>query len=251
MMGLSVKSRRKAVSIAVMLSFWQLFSLHVARESLLPSPASVGQALVRILTHEGFLINVSSTLIRFGTGFLAAFCLALVLGVLAGRYETVYDYLAPAAQLLQALPMVAIILLVMVWLRSAYTPVVVCILMVFPILYVNVVEGVRAVDDSLLQMARSYCLTKKQMLKHLYLPALLQRLGAGIIAATGVGLKMVIAAEVFTFPEHGMGARLQSARMAISIPDLFAWALIVILISAAIDSTWRILLVKPVMNRLK
>ena len=227
---------RGAASTAFLVLCWHLVSLIVDREIIFPGPKTVGVAMGEIVAREDFWPTVGASLWRIGLSFALAFSLAFILGVLAGRYQVAAELLAPLIQLVRSVPTVAIILLVMLWLRSNRAPILVGALIAFPVLYFNVVEGMRSVDEKLLEMAKAYRLGKWRVFKSLYLPSLKSFLGAGAISAMGITIKMVIAAEVFSQPKQGIGTRFQAARIALDTPALFGWALLVVGFSWVIDA---------------
>lgn len=236
----STKSLRLAASTLLLLLIWQGTSLLVGRPLLLPSPLQVFGVFGYIFLRADFWPSIGATLTRFALGFGIALLAALLLGGLAGKFPMMEDLLAPAIQLVRAVPTVAIVLLVLVWLKSERTPILVAVLMAFPVLYFNVIEGVRAVDGKLLDMVRLYRVPPLKVLTKLYLPSLAPYLSAGILSATGIALKMTIAAEVFSQPEVGIGVRFQMARMSLDVPALFGWALWVVVLSSLIDGGLKI-----------
>ncbi|MCL1949344.1 MAG: ABC transporter permease subunit, partial [Turicibacter sp.] len=173
-------TRRYLTSTALMFALWQLGAMKLGREILLPAPLAVLRRAWQIAGAPIFLSTVVITLLRFLIGFLIAFLLAFMLGVLSGRYLMVYEYLAPFVQLVRAVPTVSIILLVLIWLRSQLAPILVGGLMAFPILYFNVVEGIRSVDGKLLEMAKVFCLSPGRVFSRIYLPSLTNYVMAGL-----------------------------------------------------------------------
>lgn len=231
----------KAASVLLLLTFWQVAALWVGRDILLPSPQSVAASLGAILIRDDFWPSVLATMERFLLAFGLSMLAALLLGALAGRFSLVYELLSPYLQLARSVPTVAIILLVMIWLRSHKAPIAVGFLMAFPILYFNVVEGMRSVDKKLLEMAKVYRLPCWTVFFKLYLPGMKSFLMAGAFSAVGTSLKMVIAAEVFSQPDVGIGTRFQMARMGLDAPALFAWAILAVVLNAAVDGALKLM----------
>jgi len=228
-------TRIKAASTLLLLLIWQVAASWVGRPILLPSPYAVWGAIRASALREDFFPSIFATLGRFGIGFGIAFIAAFMLGLLAGRFQATEAALAPFVQLVRSIPTVAVILLVMVWLHSERAPIAVGVLMAFPVLYFNVIEGVRSVDRKLLEMAKVYRLSSLTVFWKLYVPSMSSYVMAGVLSATGIGLKMVIAAEVFSQPSLGIGTRFQMARMGLDTAGLFGWAVWVVCLSLLVD----------------
>jgi NitT/TauT family transport system permease protein len=112
-------------------------------------------------------------------GFAVSALLALSLGVAAGRSEALFVMLQPAVGLVRATPVMSVILLAMIWFRTEGMPVFVGFLMCFPVLYGNVVEGIRSIDRDLVDMALAFRVSRARIFRGLYLPAILPYLVAG------------------------------------------------------------------------
>ena len=76
-------------------------------------------------------------------GFLLACALAVVLAALAARYRRAEELLAPLVSVVKAVPVASFIILALVWLESRRLPLFIAALMAFPVVYRNVLEGIR------------------------------------------------------------------------------------------------------------
>jgi NitT/TauT family transport system permease protein len=142
--------------------------------------------------------------------------------------------------LLRATPVRAVILLAMIWFQSDGMPVFVGFLMCFPVLYGNVVEGIRSLDRDLLDMARVFRVRRPRILTSLYLPAILPYLVAGFSSTLGLSWKVVVAAEVLAQPVRALGSRLQDSRVMLDTAGVLAWTAVALLLAAATEGLLRV-----------
>lgn len=120
-------------------------------------------------------------------------------------------------------------------------------LVVFPIIYINTIAGFMSTDPKLLEMAWVFRMQGKKKLLYIYRPALLPYLISGCRVALGMGWKSGVAAEVIGVPSNSIGEKLYMAKIYLSTADLFAWTLVIIVISALFEKffLWLLSLASP------
>ena len=101
----------------------------------------------------------------------------------------------------------------------------------FPVITVNVTEGIRNVDSELVEMARTYRVSRSGILKDIYIPSIIPYLTSGISNALGFGWRAIIIGEVLSQPRSGIGTQMQNARIFLQVNELIAWTIIAIAIS--------------------
>ena len=131
--------------------------------------------------------------------------------------------------------MASFIILALVWLDSGQLPLFIAFLMVFPTVYLNLLEGVRQTDRKLLEMARVFRVSPARRLTGIYLPQVLPYFRSAASLGLGLCWKAGIAAEVIGLPAGSMGERLYTAKIYYQTPDLFAWTAAIVAVSAAFE----------------
>lgn len=114
--------------------------------------------------------------------------------------------------------------------------------MVVPIVYTNLLEGIRETDPKLLQMARVFGVRPLRRVLYIYLPQLRPYLLTAASISLGLSWKAGIAAEVIGIPEGSIGERLYEAKVYLSSADLFAWTVVIIAISILFEKLFLLLL---------
>ncbi|HNX93375.1 MAG TPA: ABC transporter permease [Syntrophomonas sp.] len=220
-----------ALSILAMLLTWYVLALLIGKEYILPTPAKTGQNLLMIVGSADFWPAVLTTIGRGLLGFLISLVLGIVLGMAAGFSRLVSWLLRPWVTVMRSTPVMSIIILAIIWFESNLVPVVVTILMLFPIIYGNVVAGIRNINQELLEMARMYKVMPLRIINELYLPSILPYLLAGAATAMGIAWKVIIAAEILSQPNRAIGTDLMIAKINFATAQVFAWTVVVIAIS--------------------
>lgn len=140
------------------------------------------------------------------------------------------EILAPAVTAMKSVPVVCFVILALVWLGSQRLTFVIVFVIVFPIIYLQTLEGLARADAKLLEMAQVFRLSGWKRLRYIYLPALLPSLVSGCKLALGMSWKSGIAAEVIGTPVHSIGQQLYFAKIYLEIDRLFAWTFVILLL---------------------
>ena len=241
-------------AIIFWLIVWQLaaMALHAAYPHgalLLPSPVS---SLARLWTLAGtavFWRAIGTSSMHILGGFLLSCALAVVLAALSARFRRAEELLAPLVAVVKAVPVASFIILALVWLPSRGLAFFISALMVFPPVYLNVLEGVKRTDAALLEMARVFRVSFSRTLRGVYLPQVLPYFRSAVSAALGLCWKAGTAAEVIALSSGSIGEKLYNAKIYFQTADLFAWTAAIVLISAAFEKLF-LLLVDKIAERM-
>jgi NitT/TauT family transport system permease protein len=223
-----------AAAVAL-IAAWKIVSALIGMEIILPSPESTLRRLTEIAGTRDFAASVTTTVTRGLTGFAVAVGAGLLFGAPAGLRPGLESFLQPLVTVIRSTPVVAIILIALIWFDTTFVPVFVTVLMTFPVVYENIVQGIRAVDPRLVELCRAYRVGAGRRWARVYLPSLFPFLAAAGRTALGLTWKVVVAAEVLSVPRLGVGAELQEARVMLETPRVFAWTAVAVLLSAATD----------------
>jgi NitT/TauT family transport system permease protein len=164
-------------------------------------------------------------------GFLISCVVGVVLGMVAGFSAPVYWLLQPWVTVIRTTPVMSIVILAIIWFQSDIVPIFVTFLMIFPIIYGNVVAGIKNIDKQLLEMARMYRVKPRRVILELYFPSILPYLMAGASSAMGITWKVIIAAEILSQPVYAIGTSLMLAKIYLETAQVMAWTVVAIVIS--------------------
>lgn len=237
-----------AASVALMLLLWELASIRIGSQQIMPGPWETLRAAAGLLVESGFLIIVGSTLLRGIAGFVIASALGIVLGVLGGINKGFEAFMTPWVVVMRSTPVVAFVLLALIWFSQS-TAVFIGIITMFPMVFTNIVEGMRNVDGDLVEMARFYKVRRSDIIMKVYLPSILPYMISGLSSASGIGWRAIIIGEVLSQPRYGIGGSMQLAQMQMNVDVLIAWTFIAVIIGFAFEKIIRFVEKKAIKGR--
>ena len=227
-------SRYKLISlaaVAIMLFLWKGLALYFNSDFILPHPERTLVKTISLFGENQFLLIVGATILRGVLGFVISLVFGVVFGILAGVSRDFNAFLKPILVVLRSTPVIAIILLALIWLNANSVPVFIAILTMFPFICTNTIDGIRSVDKQLVEMAWIYKVGRFRIAKEVYLPAIMPFIISGASSAMGIGWRAIIIGEVLSQPRYGIGTVMQSAQTFLNVDAVIAWTIIAVLLS--------------------
>lgn len=236
----TIKNKRKPLNKVVIFIFWiavwQMIYFMIQRDIYVPSPFSVFIRLKELIMLSVFWKSVAYSIYRVMAGLILSILLGVGIGIISSMNDYVYDLINPLMTAIKSTPVLSFIIIALIWFSSSNVPIFICFLMCFPVIWLNVVTGIRNVDEKLLEMAKVYRVRKSTVLRKIYLPSIMPYFSAASITCLGLGWKVSVAAEVLSHPKNAIGSHLYSAKVYLDSSDLFAWTVVVILLSLLFES---------------
>lgn len=188
---------------------------------LLPSPQSVWTRFLTALRDGSLLYHTGITLIEILLGLLAGTIFATVVGYVLARSRSLERVLSPYIVASQAIPIVAIAPLLVIWLGDGIlSKVVICALIVFFPVLVNTIVGVRAVPAALYDLMNSLHASRAQILWKVEVPASLPVFLGGLRVGATLSVIGAIVGELVD-AEEGLGFLLQLGDFQYDTPMVF------------------------------
>jgi len=122
--------------------------------------------------------------------------------------------------------------------------------MVLPIIYTNVLNGIKSADPKLLEMADVFELPASRRIMYIYVSQVLPFFRSACSVGLGLCWKAGIAAEVIGIPTGSIGEKLYMAKIYFATGDLFAWTLTIIIVSVIFERLF-MLLIRSLINRIE
>lgn len=233
--GHKKKNTIRLWAVAFWLAVWQLGSMALGQEILLASPVSALSRLLELAVTAGFWRSVGWSAGRILGGFLLSCVLGVFCAALAARFVRVRELFSPLVAAVKAVPVASFIILALVWVPSRNLSLLISALMVFPPVYLNVLEGIIRTDQSLLEMARVFRVPFHRTLRGICLPQVLPYFRTACSLGLGLCWKAGVAAEVIGLPAGSLGERLYTAKIYLQTPDLFAWTAAIVCVSVLFE----------------
>lgn len=217
------------------LTLWFLASLITGQDLLLPSPLSVGKRLLELARQPSFYYVSGMSLLRVFGAIVAAIPVALLVAILSSTVKPIDKLLSPAITVIKSTPVASFIILALVWIGREILPSFIAFLMVFPVVFTNVREGIYHTPSDQLIMAKVFSLPLHLKIKRIYIPSVLPYFLSSVQTSIGLAWKAGIAAEVLAFSPNSIGKFLAESKNYLETTDLFAWTAVIIILSLFIE----------------
>lgn len=234
------------LAVLFWIGIWQIASMKLGQEILLASPLSVARRLFELVVTKEFWSSVGFSFGRIAAGFLSALCLGAVLSVLSYCFAFVQILLKPLVTVVKSIPVASFIILCLIWIPSRNLSVFIAFLIVLPVVYTNLLEGMERTDEKLLEMADVFGIGSRKRLLYIYLSQILPYLLTACSLGLGLCWKAGVAAEVIGVPKGSMGEKLYHAKIYLNTPDLFAWTIVIVAVSFLFEKCFLWLLKKVI-----
>lgn len=218
-------------AICFWLFVWHFLSLKINSSIFLPSPEATYKALIRISKRAGFWQTIFNTFSKIAKGFLLALIAGTFSAIISSFVKIIDVLVSPFMRLLKTVPVASFIILALLWVKSDKLSVLISFVMVTPVVYINILQSFDNVDNNLLEMADIFNVGLLRRLRFIYVPALV----SGFMSACKIGLgfcfKAGIAAEIIGLPFQSIGSELYKSKLYLMTDELFAWTVVIVLMS--------------------
>ncbi|HEX4970605.1 MAG TPA: ABC transporter permease [Steroidobacteraceae bacterium] len=226
------------VIVALLLVWWGAV---VATQSLIfPTPWGVVTGAIELLVDGTLWRHIGASLMRVGTGFGLAVCVAVPLGLWMGWVRGAYNTLNPIFQMLRPISPIAWIPIAILWfgVGDASPIYLIFISSVFPMI-VQTTVGVHTIDKRYLRAAENFGVSRATLFRQVVIPAVLPQIVVGMRIGLGVAWLVVVAAEMIAL-RSGLGYMIMDSRNAGNRYDLVIAGMIIIgVIGLSLDGTMR------------
>jgi ABC-type nitrate/sulfonate/bicarbonate transport system permease component len=215
-----------AVPIAI-LGAWQLWTVHAGSPKF-PRLSTILVEFRHLWLFSQFGTHVVPSLERIGLGFAIAVVVGIALGIPIGLSRWARLWAMPHIEYWRAMPPPALLPISIVLLHSIGNRQKVSFIAffcLFPIL-LNTIDGVRGIDPTLLETARSYNIPRRERIRRLVLPAATPQIAAGMRTSVSLAVIMMVLSEYFS-STSGVGYVLLISKNTFQFTPM--WAAIVLI----------------------
>jgi NitT/TauT family transport system permease protein len=224
------KWRRLAVLAAgwiAMLAVWQIASDYLSPR-VLPSPDRVGAEMWEIVASGAFFEDFFASVGKTLAGFLVAAAVGAPVGYLMGRYNYWRAFFHDGVTVAGTIPaLVYAVMALIIFGLSDMGPILAVALVSAPYVAINVAEGIRGVDRSLVKMSEAFGRSPRQIRREVFIPTIVPFVFAAVRMSFAVAWKVEALTEVFG-GSNGVGFQIRTQYQLFSIRGVLAWMLLFI-----------------------
>jgi sulfonate transport system permease protein len=196
-----------------LLIVWELISkFGLVAPHLLPPPSTLAETTLTLARDGSLFTHIGVSSARVVAGFAIGSFLGLLIGAWVALNRTAESLLDPSFQALRAVPSLAWVPLLLLWLGIDLAPklTLIAIGTFFP-MYLATVSSLRNIDRKLVEVGVQLGFSKTLLLQKIYLPASLPGIMTGLRSALGLGWMFLVAAELIA-ATSGLGYLLTDGR---------------------------------------
>jgi ABC-type nitrate/sulfonate/bicarbonate transport system permease component len=213
-------------SVVVLAIVWWFIATVFNATDVISSPLLVGVELFDIIESGEWVRHVTDTTRRVLYGFILTTIIGTILGMLMGWSDfwerALQDYIAVGL----ALPSLFSAIFAAMWFGvSDITPMIAAALIAFPFLTQNVYEGMQNADQRLVEMSKSFDVSRPRLIRRVVVDSVLPEWFAGIRYAFALSWKITTLAELVS-AESGIGFMIEQELQLLSLTGVLAWTLL-------------------------
>ena len=230
------------ISLAIVLLVWLIAAKSLDKPLVLPEPKEAFSELFVILgekqTYEYGALTVGRTFLSFIISTVTAFIFSII-GVL---FKPFHKVLSPIVTVLRAAPTLPVIFLTVIWFDYSVVPVVIGFLIAFPLLYSSFYTALTGVDKNLVDMAKSFNVSKKNVIQYVYLPSIRRPCLESMKSVISLTLKVVVAAEITALTKKSLGLLFRIENLTYNISALLALTVFTVIISFILEGLFSLII---------
>lgn len=216
------------ILFALLLLAWELGARSAPKLQLYFPPLTRVLAALMTSAQSGPLASqLMITLTRFFEGYLLSVAIGVMLGIVLGYFQLVHELVETLIEFLRPMPSVAIIpvAILMLGISDSMIVAVTVYATVWPIL-INTIDGVRHIEQVLIQTGRSFGLTKARILWQVILPAASPYIVTGLRIGLSIALILVTTAEMVA-GSKGLGFFILDEERSMNSANMYAGIIVV------------------------
>jgi len=206
-----------------------------------PPLSTILEAFPTTWTMDRIVGDVFPSLARLGIGFGIAVVLGIVLGTAIGLSPSLRALSEPVLEFFRAVPPPVLVPIIALfagytgWLGKIVTIALGCL---WPIL-LNTVEGVRGLEPTLTDTAKSYRLSPWRRLVFVILPGASPRIFTGARQSLSIGVILMVISELFG-ANRGLGAAIVQFQRTFAIPQMWTGVIVLGLIGVLLATLFKL-----------
>jgi len=224
------------LGLALIALLLRLAGLIQADRLVFPGTGEILAAFFRLILSARTWEMIGGTLMRLILALAISVLGGTALGLLTGLNSFLRHLLRPLSAMLRSIPMLVLIIVVMVLSRYQYVPVIASVLVLTPMIQEAACEGCMRISTELIDVWRMNSGLNLTVITHVYLPLMSGYLRQSFLNAAAMGIKLVISGEYMVQARSSLGKAIYNSSYFNEYPDIYAYALIMILMVLFLSS---------------
>jgi len=222
---------KKFIAVAFWVTVWFIVAFITDNKLLVASPVDTIKALISLVVDRRFYVAVVGSVLRVFGGLITGALLGITGAAVSYKYEWFSVITAPLVNMCKSVPVAVFSVILLIWWGPDYLGFIISLIVVFPIMYNNILEGLNNIDEKMTEMAKVFSMPFRNKMNYIYRPELKGQALGGMKSAVGMSWKAAVAAEVIGLANSSIGERLYTSKIYFDTAGVFAWAIVVVILS--------------------
>lgn len=223
------------LGIITIILIWLISSVLIDNSLVLPTITEVLYSLKDILGKGATYLIILSTFLKLLLIIVISLVIALGLGILSYISSKFESFIKPIFVLLKTIPVIAIIILLLIFFGNSKSPYIMTLLVVLPIMYEGMLTSLKSINPDILDDVKTISGFNFSIIKNIYFPLIFSNVMMSITQSFGLGLKVMIMGEFITQPNNTIGYMMQLERSNLNTSSILAWTIILVIIVLVIE----------------
>lgn len=217
---------------------WEAAHLLVSEnlQLFLPSPFAVFSCWAKLIFTFGYWKATFATIGRIFAGFAIGAIVGILSGIFTATLGIADTLLSPILRIIRVVPVVSFVILAFLFINVDALPIFISFLMVVPLVWQTVHDGLKSADVSLEEMGKVFGLNSFAILFRIKLPELTAEIISVVVSGLGFAWKSGIAAEVICTPMISLGKSIYRAKGNLDFSEVYAVTLTVVVLSLLFET---------------
>ena len=230
----------RAGSVIILLLVWWIAAKLMHDPDALPGPAAIAVTIAEDFVDPGptghsAIFHVALTLGRIFTAFAVSMLVGIAIGLTMGRSRLVEGALLAVIPLMLTIPTILMVFLAVMWFGFSEAGGLVAVMaVVTPYVAVNIFEGAKAMDKSLIDMGVAFKAQQPLLIRKVYLPQLTPYVFSAFRDAFGMTWKIVALAETFGL-KFGIGYMFFFWFEQFNMVQVMAWIVMFVVLTLVLE----------------
>ena len=239
-----IKNTIKFVLVTVFwILIWEAAHLLVSEnlKLFLPSPFEVFSCWARLIFTFSYWKATLATIGRIFAGFAIGAIMGILSGIFTANLSVADTLLSPILRIIRVVPVVSFVILAFLFINVDLLPIFISFLMVVPLVWQSVHDGLKGIDPTLPEMGRVYGMKPIGILLKIKLPEISGEIISSVVSGLGFAWKSGIAAEVICTPMISLGKSIYRAKGNLDFSEVYAVTLTVVVLSLLFETVLKTL----------
>ena len=223
------------LSIALVIVLWSVTALIVKNEYVVPSVWQTLKETFSLFGESAFYVGLGMTLLRTILAVAISFILALFLALLTQLFPVAKKLISPIISIIRIVPTMAVLLIILLWSNPTVAPVIVAVLVMFPMIYSQFITAFSSIDKGVIDATKVFNLTKRQKVFKVFLPQVAEPIVSQIGSNLSFCIKLTVSAEVMAYTFRSIGGLMSTANAYFQISRLMALTLVAVALGIIIE----------------